>query len=75
MVGNTYTVTNKAFVSKVKGSLGKEISLNLVEEWKHIQPKITLSPIEKPLFAYFKIPLANTVDSFSPLEMCIRDRY
>lgn len=74
LVGNTYTVTNKAFVSKVKGSLGKEISLILVEEWKHIQPKTTLSPIEKPLFAYFKIPLANTVDSASPLGVSVYSR-
>ena len=27
LVGSTYTVTNKAFMSKVKGSLGKELSL------------------------------------------------
>ena len=37
-----------------------------VEEWANITPEVTIRNIERPLFSYFKMPLANTIDSTSP---------
>lgn len=73
--GNQVTVINKAFKSDNTGvsgdmlsvDLGKEVPLNSIPEWASLQPKTVIAPVMKPLFAYFKMPEANTVDTESPL--------
>lgn len=75
--GNKVTVINKAYKSTIQESqnvniqdaqnLGKEIPLSEVPEWSALQEETTIAPVEKPLFAYFKMPEANTVDITSPL--------
>ena len=47
--------------------LGKEVSLKEVPEWASFEPKTVIHHVSKPLFAYFKMPEANTVDLTSPL--------
>lgn len=47
--------------------LGKEVSLKEVPQWAAFEPKTTINNVSKPLFAYFKMPEANTVDLTSPL--------
>lgn len=47
--------------------LGHEVPLTEVEAWKDLQPKTTIKNVVKPLFAYFKMPQANTIDTSSPL--------
>ena len=71
---NTVTVINKAFKStnkQVEGmndlDLGKEISLKEVPEWSTLQDKITIKNVDRPLFAYFRMPEANTIETTSPL--------
>ena len=72
---NTVTVINKAYRSVdttqfgVNGTtgLGKEVPLTDVPEWKDLQEKTVIEDVIKPLFAYFKMPEANTVDTTSPL--------
>ena len=69
---NTVTVINKAYKSSdVKNSdvsdLGEEIPLTEVSEWKDLEPKATVKNVSQPLFAYFKMPEANTIDTTSPL--------
>ena len=71
LIGTTFIVTNKAFVSKTKGSLGKEIPLTQVEEWKDIEKETIIENIERPLFAYYKPPFANNVDTKSPLGISV----
>ena len=41
--------------------------LTEVPEWKDLPPSVTINNVDKPLFAYFKMPDANTVDMNSPL--------
>lgn len=65
--GEKYTITNKAYVSTVTSELGKEIPITEVEKWQNILPYSELTGVDKPLFAYFKMPFANTVDADSPL--------
>lgn len=76
---NTVTIINKAFESNnttapmgetIKmGSLnlGKPIALTDVPEWSTLQEQTTVGPVMRPLFAYFKMPDANTIDLTSPL--------
>ena len=72
---NVVTVINKAFKSTNNSNqgdmtgldLGQEVPLSSVSAWKDLQEKVTIKNVQKPLFAYFKMPEANTVDTSSPL--------
>lgn len=73
---NKVTIQNKAFKSTSNTNqqgdmsgvdLGKEIPLSEVPEWKDMKESVTINNVDKPLFAYFKMPEANTVDPSSPL--------
>lgn len=68
---HTVTVTNLAFRSTAGTSsdndLGQEISLKSVPEWQDIQPVTVINHVDRLLFAYFKMPEANTIDMYSPL--------
>ena len=72
---NSVTVVNRAFKStsapNSQGAqsidLGQEIPLTEVPEWAGLQPETKVAPVSKPLFGYFKMPEANTVDPCSPL--------
>ena len=69
---NKVTVINKAYkavnaLGLVSDDLGEEISLTEVPEWRDLQPETVIKDVVRPLFAYFKMPEANTVDPTSPL--------
>ena len=73
---NSVKVINKAFkslnnqnasVDLMGIDLGQEVPLTEVPEWKDLPPSVTIEGVEKPLFAYFKMPEANTIDLNSPL--------
>ena len=72
--GTKETITNKAYKSKFKDSLGTEMPLTAVDEWKDLQPTACIENIENPMFAYFKIPIANNVDTYSPLGASVFSR-
>lgn len=72
--GTNYFIINKAFKSKDIDDLGDEILLAQVDEWKNIQEKTKIENIEKPLFAYYKPPMANNIDTKSPLGMSVYAR-
>lgn len=76
-----YTIINKAFCSnnaqiKVNNilNLGGEIPLSTIPEWEGLEPTATFRNIEKPLFSYFKVPLANNIDLYSPLGVSVYAR-
>ena len=73
---NQVTIINKAFRSDNNNTnqgdmsgldLGHEVPLKSVDAWKDLQEQVVINDIQKPLFAYFKMPEANTVDTSSPL--------
>lgn len=74
-VGTKVEIINKAFKSTTgvqdgafnNLELGKEISLKDVPEWKDFQERTTITNVTRPIFAYFRMPEANTVDTTSPL--------
>lgn len=75
--GNTITIINKAFRASNTGDismsgsggteLGSEIELSQVPEWSTLEPEVTIANVDRLLFAYFKMPIANTIDTYSPL--------
>lgn len=72
---NTVTIVNRAFKSnnnQTQGDmsgldLGQEVPLKEVARWKDLEPKVQIKDVLQPLFAYFKMPEANTIDTSSPL--------
>ena len=74
----TVTVQNFAFEStdmslansnsiKSASNLGRQIPLTAVPEWASLQPKTVIEGVDRLLFAYFRMPEANTIDPYSPL--------
>lgn len=67
-----YTIINKAYRSTTEEILGEEISLKMISDWADIQEVVGIDNVEKPLFGYFRIPFANTIDPDSPIRsICI----
>jgi A118 family predicted phage portal protein len=81
-VNGEHTVINKAFKKNNFGnvsvsmdsSLGDEVPLQSIPEWSEIVPQIVFHDIERPLFSYFKMPMANRIDTSSPLGTSVFER-
>lgn len=69
-----YQITNTAFCSSMRDVLGSQVSLSSVESWAELEPEATIINIERPLFAYFKMPFANNIDPTSPLGVSVYSR-
>lgn len=69
-----YHIVNRAFVSRDRSMLGAEISLEQVPEWTDIEPEAIVIGVTRPLFAYFRVPQANTIDPNSPLGVSVYSR-
>lgn len=66
-----YKIKNTAFVSDNASALGRQIRLGDVAQWREIEPVVCIKGITKPLFSYFKMPMANFVDADSPLGVSV----
>lgn len=68
---NTVTVINKAYKATQSPTnaevLGEEIPLTAVPEWSMLSAETKIANVNRLLFAYFKMPEANTIDTHSPL--------
>jgi len=75
LTGTTLTVINKLFkqdsgvpgADGFIGTIGNEVPLSEIGEWANLEPIVTIENIDTLLFAYFKMPDANTIDLNSPL--------
>lgn len=67
-------IRNKAFKSSTRDNLGSEVSLATVDEWADLVPEAIITGVDRPVFAYFKFPLANNVDPASPLGVSCYSR-
>lgn len=61
----TLTITNTAFHSDSAESIGRQISLKDVDEWKNLPPSVTYAGLEKPDFGYYRNPIKNEIDGSS----------
>lgn len=72
MISGKYEIENSAYE---KCGIGwKEIPLSAVSKWADMGDKMVMEGIERPLFAYLKMPGANTVDVNSPLGVSVYQR-
>lgn len=67
-------IRNAAFRSTSRETLGNQVGLDAIPEWASIEPEAMITGIEKPMFAYFRYPLANNVDPASPLGVSCYSR-
>ena len=74
LVGDSVIIENRVFKSTNNGSqnyydtdLGEEVSLKAVPEWSGLERRTTIKNVDRLLFAYFRMPEANTIDPHSPL--------
>jgi A118 family predicted phage portal protein len=65
--GTEYSVQNLAYVSTVRDQLGRAVDLAEIAEWAELRPVTVMANIQKPLFGYFRVPLANHIDPRSPM--------
>ncbi len=71
--GTDYIVENKAYMTSGYNTsiLGKRVNLSDVEEWKELKEITVIQNIERPLFAYYKVPLSNNIDTKSCLGVSV----
>lgn len=69
------TIINRAFVSSFGSlELGTEIPLSKVPEWADLEEEVHCRAATRPFFSYFKMPLANTIDSESNIGVSVYSR-
>lgn len=69
-----YVIKNVAYKSDNNSILGTKIDLSKVPEWENIQEETAIQYVEKPLFSYYKPPIANNIDPESPLGVSVYAR-
>jgi len=62
-----YIIKNMAFRSSSTNELGQPTPLASIPEWADLAPEATITGVEKTLFGYFRYPLANNIDTSSPI--------
>lgn len=69
--GGKYMIDNRAYVSTSESDIGKRTALTDVEEWSDLSPTASIDGLDKPLFAYFKMPMANPIDGASHVGISV----
>ena len=68
IINKAYKSTNSNMNQDMSAvDLGQEVPLTEVPQWADLQPEVEIKNVKKPLFSYFKMPEANTIDTTSPL--------
>lgn len=70
-----YRVTNRAYKNQVvrgaSPTLGRRVPLESVPAWSQLQEDVYINNLTKPLFAFYRLPGANTIDPSSPLGVSV----
>ena len=74
MKGNSCVIKNMAYKSDSSSTLGVRVPLDTIDDWKDLAESATIQDVKKPLFAYFRFPLANNIDVTSPLGVSCYSR-
>lgn len=75
-----YYIQNSAYlkenhnINNSNNDLGNQISLKEVDDWSELEEEVLITNVDKPLFSYFKIPLANAIDKTSPIGVSVYSR-
>lgn len=66
-----YVIQNKAFKSSENGDIGAEVPLQTVQKWADLIPEQMIAGLEKPLFAFFKPPVMNNIETDSDIGISV----
>lgn len=69
-----YIIKNVAYKSTDNSILGTRIDLTKIPEWANLQQETAIKYLEKPLFSYYKPPVANNIDLDSPVGVSVYAR-
>ena len=69
---HTHTIENRFFVSNSYDKLGKETNNTLC--FPDIVPFSEITDVDRPLFAFWRVPFANQIEPDSPLGVSIYSR-
>lgn len=69
--GGTHHIVQRVFRSSASSFLGSPCSLTEVPEWAGISPENYIYNLQRPLFSYWKMPFANSIDDTSPLGVSV----
>lgn len=69
----SYHITNELYRSDSASSVGVQVPLGSLDEYKGLQPEVILTGLKSPLFAYFRTPGANNKRLDSPLGIGLVD--
>ncbi len=65
--GDNVKISQRAFKSTVKDTIGTEIPLTDVPFWSQLEPEVTVTDTGGQMFGWFKVAAANSVDVDSPM--------
>ncbi|ERO40970.1 phage portal protein [Lactiplantibacillus plantarum] len=69
----SYQITNELYKSDSPDVVGNQVPLSTLPVYKELAPQVTISGLQRPLFAYFKTPGANNINIESPLGLGVVD--
>lgn len=67
-------IKNKAYHSRVAEQLGAEIPLAAIDQWAGLAESVVFGDVDKLPIGYFRVPLANNIDSNSPIGASVYSR-
>ena len=68
------TITNLVFVSTNPEVLGTEVPISYVDKWNMLESELKFKNVDKLPIGFFKVPLANIIDSTSPIGVSVYSR-
>lgn len=68
--GRVYRITNKAYRALSDGAIGQEVDIK-ESPWSGYEEDVSITGVDKPLFAVLRMPIANNIDLHSPLPVSI----
>ena len=74
MADGGVVVTQRAFKSNREDALGAEVPLTSVPRWAALPPEAVVTGTDGPLFGWFRVASANSVDVDSPLGASVYAR-
>ena len=74
LAGEDVTITQRAFKSNREGVLGVEVPLASVARWAALEPAAVIVGAKGPLFGWFRVASANSVDVDCPLGASVYAR-
>lgn len=65
--GQDVHITQRAYKSNMRDTIGTEISLAEVPQWSQLEPEVTVKNAGGQMFGWYKVAAANSIDVDSPM--------